>query len=275
MGGGGSQGSSVQTSGPPSYAKPYIIGQAASGNKPAIAGLLPEAQASYLSSNPQYYPSSTVAGFTPEQTQAQQATLNAAQSNMTNPLPQAGADQLQKTIQGDYTAQGNPYLDNVSQSVMSRILPQVQGQAELAGRFGSGSEAQALVSRGTEALAPYAFNQYAQERQNQLGAAQAAPGYAGQQASLDYGNIGQIGQVGDTRQGMNQQNINDLVARWNFGQQAPIDKLNQYASLIYGAPGSTQMSQSQAPQAGWPQLAAGGLFSALGAAGQMGWQPFA
>jgi hypothetical protein len=260
MADGGSQQSTTSV-GPPAYAQPYITGNPKKG----IPGVLPEAAAWYQSSTPSYYPNSTVAGFTPAQLAAQQATLNAATNNLApNDLSAAGGNALLSTVRGDYVNAGNPYLGAVTDSVMSQVLPAVKGQAELAGRFGSGAEAQALTTAATNALAPYAFNTYNQERSNQLNAANAINPYLSGQQAMQYGNIGQIAGVGGQQQAMNQADISAAIQKFNFEQNTPLMKLQNYAQLAYGAPGRVESMSTPTPSPWQTALGAG-----LGIGGSM------
>ncbi len=68
-----------------------------------------------------------------------------------------------------------------------------------------------------------------------LNALNAVPGYA----QADYADIAQLADVGRQREAMAQALINDQIARWNFEQQMPADKLAQYAQLIRGDFGGT------------------------------------
>src|SRR5262245_54781974 len=121
----------VSATAPPSYAQPYIVGN----DKKGITGLLPAAQDWFNSSNPQYFPGSTVAGQSPTQKYAQDLTLSTANANLGNTaLSDAAGGQLGKTLNGDYLNPGNPYLGAVSDAIWGQVAPRVQGAAELAGR---------------------------------------------------------------------------------------------------------------------------------------------
>jgi hypothetical protein len=69
-----------------------------------------------------------------------------------------------------------------------------------------------------------------------LNALNAVPGYA----QADYADMAQLADVGRQREAMAQALINDQIARWNFEQQMPADKLAQYAQLIRGDFGGTR-----------------------------------
>jgi hypothetical protein len=66
-------------------------------------------------------------------------------------------------------------------------------------------------------------------------AAMAAPTLAQQ----DYFDIGQLAAVGQAREAMAQDLINDQIARFNFYQQLPQNKLAQYLNFVQGNYGKT------------------------------------
>ena len=44
--------------------------------------------------------------------------------------------------------------------------------------------------------------------------------------------------------------LQDAINRWNFQQNLPAAKLQQYAGLIYGAPAGQIVTQTATPQGG-------------------------
>jgi hypothetical protein len=225
---GGSQ-TTVQRTEPWSGQIPYLLGDA----KKDIAGLFPEANRLYGQPGPLYYPGQTVAPFSPEHEMALNA--QAARALYGSPLTAAGGDELQRTLGGGYL-NGNPYLQNaidaasrgLVRNYQNAVAPGIDSSFSLAGRYGSGAH-QAAQSAAQQNLA-------AAERGNMLNALNLVPGYAAQ----DYNDIAQLNAVGQTREQMAQSLINDQIARWNFEQQQPADKLRQYAALVQGNFGSTQ-----------------------------------
>jgi len=248
---GGGQTSTTET-GPPSYVKPYVIGD----EKKGITGVLPEAQRLYESSSPSYFPGSTVAGFNPAQLQSQEMITQRAGMPST---VDAAQGYLGDVMSGKYL-NSNPNSDALSQNIWGQVAPRVQGAFTGAGRSGSGLEAINLQDQFTNSLAPQMFNQYNQERGFQQQAAGMAPG-------LDlagYQGAGMLGQVGLQQQQQAQTGINADIQRHNFEQNLPQNKLNQYLAAIYGAPGST--SSTSTPGASPLQMLLGGLLGAGGMA---------
>lgn len=263
----GSQTSS-STTGPPAYVQPYILGQAGKPGKPGITGVLPEAQKLYQSDTPSYYPGNTVAGFTPAQQTGLDMGINRATEG--SPLNAAAGNYLTGAINGDYAKQflGSPADSALFQSIQDKVAPAVNSMAGLTGRAGSGAHEGVMTRELTNAYAPIAAQMYGQERQLQQGAAGMAPNQAGQ----DYLDIGQLLGYGGQQQQQGQMDINAQVAKHDWEQNLPQQKLNQYLAAVYGFPGST--TSTKMPGQNPLNLALGGLFGGLGAAGSLGWSPF-
>lgn len=219
---------------PPAYVKPYIIGDPKKG----ITGVLPEAQRLYESDKPQYFPGSTVAPMAPESEIALQGT--AARAMAGSPLNAAAGGYVQDVLGGKYLNDGNPLDDALFQSIQSKVAPAVNSAAGLAGRAGSGAHEGVMTRELTNAYAPFAFQQYNTERGLQQNAAAMAPELAAQ----DYIDLGALKTVGDTRQQQGQAELTDLVNKWNFGQNIDQQKLNNFISAVYGAPGATTYSST-------------------------------
>lgn len=101
----GGGGTSTTTTAVPSWQEPYLQN---------IYGL-----AQGQSEKPiQYYPGTTVAGFTPEQTAAQTATTN--RSLLGNPLVPQAQGELSKTMGGEYF--GREYVNPLSQAETNKTI---------------------------------------------------------------------------------------------------------------------------------------------------------
>ena len=215
------------------------------GVQPYLRKAYRGAERDILNRPQEFFPGQTFVGFAPETEQALAAQTARAQSN---PLLSQAQDYTSATLAGDYLNQ-NPYLEGLSDSVLSSVMPQVASQfGGASGRFGSPGMAEALgrgVSRG---MAPYLFQEYGAERGRQQQAAQMAPGMA----QADYFDIGQLANVGAARQGLEQQALQDEINRFNFAQQEPVQRLQNFMGILGGsAPliagsGTTTSSQQQA-----------------------------
>jgi len=210
------------------------------------------AQAAFESDAPSYFADSTVVDFSPQTQQALQGMEARALAG--SPLQNAGMAQMQSTLAGDYL-NANPFLTGAynaaSQPVIdqwnTQIAPGITSSFAGAGRMGSGLHAQArntaentLARNLTDMSSKMAYQNYAQERQNQLGAAQAAPGYA----QSDYADMNKLIAVGAAREGQEQAQLQDRINRFNFNQARPWDQLGRYSGLVSGGFGSSQETAS-------------------------------
>ena len=206
---------------------------------------LEQAQTQYETEGmPSFYPGDTFVGPS-EQTQA---GLTAAQNRavMGNPLIPAAQQQVFDTISGDYLTAGNPYFTNVFNTASNQAqqkyfdaMKQIDSQASMAGRYGSGAMAD-LQDRATSQFAraltdtagKLAFDNYATERQNQLAQTQLAPSMAAQ----DYADIDRMLKLGQAAEGYQRMALEDDINRFNFNANLPQLKLQQFLNAAYGAP---------------------------------------
>ncbi len=215
--------------------------------QPYLTDIFGEAQNLYRAPGPTYYPGSTVAPMAPERGMALNA--QAARALYGSPLAGAGSAELGRTLGGEYLG-ANPWLQRaidaasggLVRNYQSAVAPGIDSSFSLAGRYGSGAH-QAAHETAQRSLARQigdlsgglSYQNYAAERANQQAALGRVPGFAG----LDYADIAQLGQAGRDREALAQALLNDRIARWNFAQQQPADKLRQYAALIQGNYGGT------------------------------------
>ena len=136
-------------------------------------------------------------------------------------LGTSAAQQLANTLAGNYL---NPFLSPIIQQAGQEAYGTVSQQFSGAGRTpGSPMSQQQVADIVAQKALPYAFQSYGQERQNQLGVAQAVPSLftTGQQ-------------------------LEQLQRQY---QQAPFQALQQYAGLVTpiasGLPTQTRDTQSQ------------------------------
>lgn len=181
----------------------------------------------------QYFPGETIAPFSPETQAALDLTTQRALAG--SPLQAAGSDQLQKTLSGDYLTAGNPYTDQLVNSVYNTVRTPIDSQFLSGGRYGSAAHEGALGTAVANAIAPQLFDTYNQERSKQLQAGLLAPQYA----QNDYYDLSQLGSVGAAKENMNQQLINEAIDRFNFAQQEPFNRLALYNQLVQGNYGGT------------------------------------
>lgn len=242
-GGGGSSGTQVQGIDP--MLKPYVTYG------------LNEAVDLYKSGVPNYYPSQTY--ISPSQ--QTQAALQAQQTRALqgNPLLPAAQQQQQSVIGGQYLA-NNPFfnqaLQGAGQAATAQYfdaINQAQSGASQAGRLGSGAQANLFNRAGTtlanslaNTAGNLAYQNYAAERGRQEQAAAGAP----QLAMADYGDIAQLANVGQTAEDYQQAALQGDIARFDFEQNLPYQKLSNLLGAVYGAPAGSVVQSSQQGSAG-------------------------
>jgi hypothetical protein len=205
-----------------------------SGQQPYLMETLAEAQRLYRQAGPGYYPGQTVAGFAPETDYALNA--QAARAMAGSPYLQAAGQQLQSTLGGQYLGAGNPYFSAMAGRIANEVRPRIDSQFATSGRYASGAHQEAASRALADATGSLAYQNYADERSNMQQAMSLAPQFAQQ----DYADIAQLAAVGQTREQMAQALINDQIARYNYAQQLPYNKLAQYQGLIQGNYGGTE-----------------------------------
>ena len=166
--------------------------------------------------------------------QAQGAVSGAI--NFANPA----TDLLTQTARGDFLNANNPHLAAALQPAIDRV----QGMYSRAGRLGSGANLGAV----TQAIAPVYAQQFDRERGRQMQAQQMLGGLADQQArtrmaaaamapgtaAADYDDINRLLAFGSAREGKAAEKLRDDMARFDFLQNEPAQRLAEYAALTRG-----------------------------------------
>ncbi len=200
-GGGGSQTVNTQTL-PPDYALPFLqFG-------------LAEAKEQFMSPRPQFFPQSTVVGFSPES----ELALGGIRDRALDPNSLTAATQgvVRQNLMGT-----NPLAMAAFQPVVDRV----QSQFARAGRYGSGANQQALAS----ALAPAAL----QLQQSAIG----------QAPQLQNQDLMQLAQVGAAREAQAQSELQSNLDRFNFEQNIEAQKLRDFLALVGGGTVGSQNIQ--------------------------------
>lgn len=260
------------------------------GQQPYLTDLFSKARKVNNTGIPSYFPGSTVTPFSQETNQAMQ--MQATRAANGSPVMTAGNEQLAGTLRGDYLTSNpafaalqsnaagdylnsNKYIDPIVDRALGKVRSSLDSQFAQGGRYGSGLHQTALAeSMGDTAASMYGQN-YANERQNQLGAtAQMGQLYgdertkqmqgmmfAPQMANQDYVDAQQLANVGATKEGMAKAQLTDQLNRWNFDQNKETDALAKYAQLIQGNYGGSSSGTSTSPTYSNPM--ASGLGGAL------------
>jgi hypothetical protein len=188
----------------------------------------------YKNFDPKYYTGNPVAGFTGDQKNAFKLTRNYVRNGDPNLTAASGYNQ--DVLSGKYL--NNPYSDSVYDNIKSHVMPSVNSQFSNSGRYGSALHADTATRGLTEAYAPYAAQQHQQGLDRMGQAAAFAPTLANEK----WKGINALSSVGMQRQALAQKEKDDAMARWNYYQDLPYQKLNQYMSTIGGNFGSTSTS---------------------------------
>ena len=211
---------------------------------PYITYGLEEAQDLYKGGAPSYYPGQTYVDPSSQTTEGLGLAEERARTG--SPLIPAAQTQALSTIQGDRLSAGNPYfasmMANAARPVVSEFntaIRDIGSRTASSGRYGSGAMgemesqasenlANALSSRGSE----LAYQNYANERGRQ----DQAIGNAGAIAGQDYSDIQQLMNVGQANEAQSLKQLQGDISRYDYGQNAPQQKLQNYLGSVYGAP---------------------------------------
>ena len=261
FGGGGDGGGSSQTTRDiPEWLKPYVTFG------------LEEAKGLYQGAGPDYYPGQTYVSPSGQTTQALGLAEQRALAG--SPLQRAALQQQAGTVGGQYLSQSNPYLQQALQGAADIATKQYydalkggRSGAVMAGRMGSGAQ-QEVESRAEQnlanALASQAgqlrYQDYASERARQEAAAAGAPAMA----ASEYADINQLLQTGKAGEAYQQAALEADVARFNFAQQKPYEKLSSYLGAVYGAPVPMQQTTTQETSGGGGKIICTAMNQAYG-----------
>lgn len=241
-GGGGKQDSTTTTSIDPAI-KPYVTYG------------LEEAKRLYETGSPQFFPGQTYVSPSEQTQQALQMAQERAMAG--SPLTGAAQAETLATIQGRGV---NPFLagaleqtNRLAGEQFNRNIQNLQSSAASAGRYGSNAmgqqagQAQDIFARAlAEQGGQLAYNSAEAERARQMAAVGAAP----QMAQADYADIQRLLSVGGAREAQSAAELQDAMNRFNFQQNLPQMKLQQYANLYSSAPQGSTTTQTATPTGG-------------------------
>ena len=204
---------------------------------------LGEAKNLYQGTTPTYYPGQTYVDPSMQTTQAIDLATKRAMAG--SPLTSGAIAQQTGTVGGSYLG-ANPYLaaalkpgQEAATTAYEQAISGARSNLAGAGRYGSGAQVQLESLAGknlANALANQAgqaaYQNYATERGLQQQSALAAP----QLAQSQYNDINQLLQAGQLGEQYKQSALEADIARYNFEQQKPYEKLSAYLGSVYGAP---------------------------------------
>ncbi len=243
MGGGGGQQDSTTTTSIDPAIKPYVTYG------------LEEGKRLYESQTPSFFPGQTYVSPSEQTQKALQIAQERAMAG--SPLTKAAQDEALATIQGRGV---NPFLagaleqtNRLSGEQYNKNIQALQSSAASAGRYGSSAmgqqagTAQDIFARAlTEQGGQLAYQSAEAERQRQM----AAVNNASSMANADYNDINQLLKIGQTTEGYDAAKLQDAINRFNFEQNLPQMKLNQFTNMFSNVPQGSQTTQTATPTGG-------------------------
>lgn len=233
--------------------------------KPFYTQAAQESQNLYNTYRPEFFGGSTYVPFSPETELALQAQTQRAIGG--SPLMDEAQNQQLRTIRGDYLT-GSPQLEQELNRISGRVNSQFAG----GGGYRSSANQEVLAREMSDA----ALRNYQSER----GLQQQAIGAAPQMALSDYADIGQLANVGQTREDLFGRQLQEQMDYFNFLQEQDPAALDQYIGRITALGGgmNSQNTTGMAPGMGRNALGTGlglaqqglGLYNGLTAAGILG-----
>ena len=226
--------------------------------------------------NPAYYGGQTVAGFTPAQTAAQEASLRYATDPQTEAFMGAAQGGLGSLMAGDVNTDvfgplADAYRTEAMGQLTGEVLPGIREEivktqpgGGTRGDLVQGTAVGATGQRIADNLAKAQFDAYQQAQNRRMGAFSQYPSILG----APLGMTGAVGQVGAQQQAMDQQMLDADRAKYAYDAQRSQLGLQNYMAGISGEYGGT--STATGPAGPNPMLTAlaGGIGMAAG--GPMG-----
>jgi len=217
------------------------------GVQPYLSDVYSKAQSYSNTPTPGYFPGQTYAGFTPAQLAAQQGIQDFALQGapqIMNPAMQAYQYGTSGSI---LDVANNPYVQAMAQGAAQDAFGQLdpalagirQGAIQSGGYGGSrqgiaeGLAIGGAADAATRAAADIYGQAYGQGLQQQLGTL----GMTGDILQAGFTPYGALSTAGAEQQAMNQAAIDEAMARYNYEQQAPFNKLAQYEAILSGTAG--------------------------------------
>jgi hypothetical protein len=213
--------------------------------QPYLKDIFSQAQQQYYSPGPYYYPGEQTAKFSSQELEAQQWMVDLAKNPQALGMLNQGAG-AQEFLLGDVLrADSNPYMAGYAEgairpaweSLLRQGLPGVDSGAVASGQYGGSRQgiAQGLaISDAMRQSLDTTSKMYSDMYGQNLEAMQRGLALMPQ----TYQSLQMPGQllsaVGETRRGMEQQLIDDAMAKWNYEQNLAAAKLAQYVSAVQG-----------------------------------------
>lgn len=231
-----------------------------SGQQPYLLDLYKRAEQAYQQPL-EYYPESTLAEVDPTLQQAwgQTAELGRRGTDVGN----AASNLATRTMGGEFMGQ-NPYLDqmygraaqNVTRQFQRSVLPELESRFARAGRVPSGAlqagRGEAMRSLAGE-LGGMATDIYGGAYETERGRQERAMGMAPSLSAMRYSDLDRMRQVGAEKTMRGQQELEDLISRFDFQQMEPWQRLGLFQEALGGpiaGGGTTSVRGHQTPSWG-------------------------
>lgn len=218
------------------------------GQQGYLSDVFNQAQSQYNNYTPQYYGydngsqtgGSTVQPFNQQETSAI-GQIGDMGANGTAGLNSADSA-LQNYTDGSMLSAGNPYFQNVADQTAASVTPELM-KSFTQGTTDNPNVALAASNGVANAVGNLAYGNYNQQSQNQLNAANQANSLYNTQL----GGVNAALTAGQTQQTQDQSQLQNQVDAYNYYQQLPYTKLNQYTNTVNGQYGqsTTQTSPAQ------------------------------
>lgn len=224
-------------------ATPYLSGTGEGGSAGLgsdIQGLLPSAYNEIMQNPQPFYPGQTYADFSPESMQSLQSIY--ARGAGGSPTTNAANAEAQQTLSGSYLNAGNPYFQNMANSIGDTTQQQLASRFASSGRtMGSPAEMQTFSREMANALAPIQYQNYANERNNMMDMTKAAPLLA----QNDYVDLNAARQAGAEYDAQQQKSIDEAMQRFSWPYTEPMNRLGTYGNLVMGSAGLGQTGKTE------------------------------
>jgi hypothetical protein len=247
------------------------------GQQPYLTDIFGEAQRLYRQGPMQFYPGQTYA-MPSEKTLTAEAMIAQEALGGQQAMAQQVAQAQQFGLMQPQLLQYNPYLAGATEAALRPVYGQAQGLLQQARRGATqagqlGGTRQAILEQGV--IADYlqkagdiSSQMYSKAYQDAIDAQQRAISLAPSVMQMGLAPAQTLGQVGLAEQARQQQAIDEARARFEFGQQAPMQALRDYSAIAAGSilPPTTTATQTGGDPS-FMQRAVGGSLLGLGAYG--------
>lgn len=195
--------------------------------KPYLEVAMDDAQDLYESDNPNFFPNATYVNFSPETDTALELTKQRALAG--NPLLGSAQTEINNILSGNYLdPNSNPYASAMFNQMAGDVTSNVNSLFTKAGRFGSGANQEVLADSLGDLATDIYYKNYQDERNRMMDAVNVAPGLAQE----DYADIQALANVGASREELEYAKLQDSINRFDYEQQKPYFKLNQYLGAL-------------------------------------------